>query len=139
VAVKSILLDANSYAAFKQGVPEAVAILQHAPSIGINSVDLGELLGGFAAGSREAWNRAQLQQFLSSERVRVLSIDPTTAESYAQLYLHVRKHGKMIPTNDLWIAATARQHSLTLFSYDGHFDSVRDLLPVATRLDDLLV
>jgi len=137
VAVRSVLLDTNAYTAFKQGVPEAVEILQRAPSIGINSVALGELLGGFAAGTREAWNRAQLQQFLSSERVRVLPVDPVTAESYALIYRDLRQKGRMIPTNDLWIAATARQHDLVLVSYDQHFDDVSGL-PVARRLDDLL-
>jgi len=31
---------------------------------------------------------------------------------------------KPIPTNDLWIAALCRQHSLSLLSRDRHFDLV---------------
>jgi predicted nucleic acid-binding protein len=137
MAVRSILLDTNAYTAFKQGVPGTVEILQHAPVIGINSVVLGELLGGFAAGTREAWNREQLQQFLSSKRVSVLTVDPVTADHYAVVYRDLRQQGRMIPTNDLWIAATARQHGLVLVSYDQHFDYVSGL-PVARHLQDLL-
>jgi tRNA(fMet)-specific endonuclease VapC len=33
----------------------------------------------------------------------------------------------VIPDNDLWIAATARQHELTLVSRDSHFSEIPDL------------
>jgi tRNA(fMet)-specific endonuclease VapC len=40
---------------------------------------LGELLGGFVLGTREAENREELRQFLASERVQQLVIDAETA------------------------------------------------------------
>ena len=46
MAVKEILLDANAYAAFKQGRAEAVDIVRRAARIGVRSVVLGELLVG---------------------------------------------------------------------------------------------
>jgi hypothetical protein len=52
--VRAILLDTNAYAAFKRGLPDAVEVIAHAPRIGINSIVLGELLSGFAVGTREA-------------------------------------------------------------------------------------
>ncbi len=61
MAVKDILLDTNAYAAFKRDRAEALNIVRRAPRIALNSVVLGELLAGFAAGSREARNRAELQ------------------------------------------------------------------------------
>jgi tRNA(fMet)-specific endonuclease VapC len=60
VAVRNILLDTNAYAAFKRGAPDAVEIIRHVPLIGISSIVLGELLGGFAAGTRETANRQEL-------------------------------------------------------------------------------
>jgi tRNA(fMet)-specific endonuclease VapC len=33
-----------------------------------------------------------------------------------------------IPENDLWIAALARQHALTLVTRDAHFTGVRGLV-----------
>jgi len=33
----------------------------------------------------------------------------------------------MIPDNDMWIAAIARQHNLTLITCDKHFDAVDEL------------
>ena len=43
-----------------------------------------------------------------------------------------------IPTNDIWIAATALQPGLAVFSHDGHFHAVPNF-PVGTRLDDFIV
>ena len=79
MAVRDVLLDTNAYVAFKRGLPDAVDVLTHTPRIGINSIVLGELLSGFAVGTREAGNRQELQQFLTSERVHQLVIDAETA------------------------------------------------------------
>ena len=61
MAVNDILLDVNAYAAFKQGQAEAVDIVQRATRLALSSTVLGELLAGFAVGSREAKNHAELQ------------------------------------------------------------------------------
>ena len=46
--------------------------------------------------------------------------------------------GRPIPTNDMWIAASALQHGFAVFSDDGHFHDVPGL-HVGTRLDDFLM
>ena len=125
--MKNIALDTNAYTALKRNASEAVTIVQHAPLIGISSIVLGELLGGFAAGSRRTANNLELEQFLASPRVKILVVDEHTAEQYAVVYSELRKAGKPIPTNDMWIAAHAVQHNLTLFSYDNHFQNVNSL------------
>jgi hypothetical protein len=43
---------------------------------------------------------------------------------YAEINLELRRSGPPIPTNDLWISALCRQHSLPLLSRDRHFDLV---------------
>jgi len=45
----------------------------------MSSVVSGELLAGFAVGSREAQNRDELRQFLASARVVVVAADERTA------------------------------------------------------------
>jgi predicted nucleic acid-binding protein len=137
VAVRDILLDTNAYAAFKRGLPEAVEVLAHAPRVGINSIVLGELLSGFAVGIREAANRQALEQFLASERVHQLVIDAVTAAQYAVVYRELRRRGRPIPTNDMWIAASALQHGFAVLSDDGYFHEVSGL-HVGMRLDDFL-
>jgi predicted nucleic acid-binding protein len=135
--MRDILLDTNAYAAFKRGMPKAVEVLAHAPRIGLNSIVLGELLSGFAIGTREAENRRELQQFLASERVHQLVIDTATAARYAVVYRELRRRGRPIPTNDMRIVANALQHGFAVFSNDGHFHAVPGL-HVGTRLDDFL-
>ena len=138
MAVRDILLDTNAYAAFKRGMPDAVEVIAHAPRIGINSIVLGELLSGFAVGTREAENRQELEQFLASERVHQLVVDAETAAQYAGVYRELRRRGRPIPTNDMWIAASTLQHGFAVFSDDRHFHTVPGL-HVGTRLDDFLL
>ena len=138
MAVTDILLDTNAYVAFKQGQPDAVEIVQRATHLALSSTVLGELLAGFAVGSREAKNRAELQQFLASDRVHILLVDDSTAAYYATIYRLLRNKGRPIPTNDMWIAASALQHGYALFSYDSHFEHVDGLL-VGTTPTDLLL
>jgi tRNA(fMet)-specific endonuclease VapC len=64
MAMSDILIDTNAYVAFKRGDATALDIMQWADRIGIPTVVLGELLGGFAIGSKEAANRADLSSFL---------------------------------------------------------------------------
>jgi tRNA(fMet)-specific endonuclease VapC len=130
-----IIIDTNSYAAFKDGKPEAVEIIKRVPSIGINPVIMGELLSGFALGNREEKNKEELELFLSSKKVKFFDIDRKTSEYYSAIYRDLRKKGKPIPTNDLWIAATAQQYGLSVFSYDTHFEYVSDLRTISKPED----
>ena len=108
----------------RQGVRAA---LRAALEIHVPLIVLGELLAGFAAGSRTGKNRAELDQFMASPRVRILLPDEKTARQYADIYVALRAAGRPIPTNDLWIAALARQHRLQLLTFDRHFDAVPGL------------
>jgi predicted nucleic acid-binding protein len=127
MAITSILLDTNAYTAFKRNQNEAVEIIRNTDIIGINTVIIGELLGGFALGNKEEINRHDLNQFLDSDRVIIFNIDQKTSEYYALIYHELRKKGRPIPTNDMWIAATALQHDLILFSYDSDFQHIEKL------------
>jgi predicted nucleic acid-binding protein len=126
--VKRIILDTNYYAAFKRNETEAVSLLKRVEYIGINTVILGELLAGFRCGNRERENRIELDQFLDSPRVFTIALDDETAEFYAQVFSELRQKGRPIPSNDLWLAASALQHGLALATYDEHFSSVSGLL-----------
>lgn len=128
-----ILLDTNAYVAFKRGHPQALSAVQNAPTIALNPVVLGELLSGFAAGDREKANRDELAEFLASPRVSVLPMGYATAEQYATVFRTLRTVGTPIPTNDMWIAASAIEYGIDLLSYDAHFQAVGGLhlVPIA--------
>ena len=53
-----------------------------------------------------------LTRFLNVARTRVILPDEQTTHFYADVYLDLRKKGRPIPTNDLWIAALVLQHDL---------------------------
>ena len=117
----NIALDTNAYSDFMRGDATRVETVRAARSIAIPLIVLGELRAGFAAGKQESANAANLQLFLGSPRVSVLPPDELTTHHYAQLYLQLRNKGASIPTNDLWIASLAVQHSLVLCTSDHHF------------------
>ena len=126
--MRKVLLDTNAYTAFKLGNKDVISILQHADIIGISVIVLGELIAGFNIGSQSKRNLDELNSFLNSPRVNIYPIDETTTNFYANIYAILRRKGKPIPTNDLWIAATALQQGCKLCSFDGHFASIDNLL-----------
>lgn len=128
--MKAILIDTNVYSAFKAGDPDVVRAFQKADQIHVNATVIGELIAGFKAGSRESQNRDELAAFLNGPRVVLDDISPATGEFYAHLYLMLRLKGTPIPTNDLWIAASALQKGCALFSLDSHFEVIEGLLRV---------
>lgn len=126
--MKRIIIDTNFYVAFKRNDTEAVKLLKCVDYIGINAVILGELFAGFRCGNKERQNRAELEQFLDSARVYTLVLDDETPEFYAQVFSELRQKGRPIPSNDLWLAASALQHGLALATYDDHFNNISGLL-----------
>lgn len=126
--MKNIIVDTNYYVAFKKGNEAAVLTMQRADYIAVNTIVIGELLAGFRCGDRERRNREDLEVFLDSPRVDFLLVDDTTAEFYAQVFAELKQRGRPIPTNDLWLAASAMQHGLALATYDEHFNSISGLL-----------
>ncbi|MDD5388530.1 MAG: type II toxin-antitoxin system VapC family toxin [Gallionellaceae bacterium] len=135
--MRPLALDTNAYTAFKRGDAEVLAVLRQADRLLISVTVLGELLAGFAAGNREAENREELSRFLASPRVEQAPTTTATADLYALVYAALRRRGTPIPTNDLWIAASALEHGVALMSFDAHFGQI-DSLRVGTRLADFL-
>ena len=125
-----LALDTNTYTAFKAGDPAVVRRLQGCEEIHITVTVIAELLAGFKAGSKEDLNRDEMRSFLDSPRVVLDRVDEGTAEFYAHIYLGLRVAGTPIPTNDMWIAASAMQHGCALYSLDTHYRAIGGLLLV---------
>ncbi len=126
--MKNLLIDTNIYSHALKGDPETVSNLQQAKEIAICSISIGELLSGFKAGRKEKKNREYLAEFLDTPRVRLYGIDEDTAEFYATILNDLRKKGRPIPTNDIWIASVAFQHGFSLFTKDRHFELISGLM-----------
>ena len=128
--MKNLLIDTNIYSYALNGNADVIKVLQRARKIAICSISIGELLSGFKAGSKEEKNRAELEEFLDSPRLQLLNIDEDTAEFYAEIQNGLKKKGQPIPTNAIWISATALQHGLKLYTNDQHFKYVPGLVLV---------
>ena len=122
-----ILLDTNAYSAIGRGHPAATQILRGAEGVVLSTVMLGEVLAGFRAGSRWQENLANLNRFLAEPRVQVAPVTRTTADRYSRIWAALRRKGKPIPTNDVWIAAHAMETGADLISFDPHFEHVEGL------------
>ena len=122
--MRRILIDTNIYSYGLKGDNEVVDVLRRVEEIGFSVISIGELLSGFKRGSKEEKNRLEPGKFLDSPRVVIYSVNEDTAEYYAEVLYNLRKIGRPVPTNDFWIAATAFQHGLKLFTKDAHFKDI---------------
>ena len=124
----NVLLDTSAYSALQRGHQPILDVLRQSETVAVSAVVLGELYSGFRAGNRWAKNTAQLAQFLSKPSVRVLNVTEETALRYAEVDAYLRKKGRPIPRNDVWIAAVALEHGLQLLTLDVHFREIPLLL-----------
>lgn len=135
--MEAVAIDTNAYVAFKRNDAAVLGVLRQTPEILVGATVLGELLAGFAAGTRSAGNRRELALFLASPRVRQVSYGGATADRYALVYAALRKKGTPIPTNDMWIAASCLEHGAALLTLDRHFEQIGGLRAGST-LDQFL-
>ncbi len=123
-----LMLDTSAYSAFMRGHTKIHSAIQEAEELYFCPIILGELLVGFMKGGRKKENESELKEFLSSPRVIFVDFDLATSERYAVILNSLWKAGTPIPTNDLWIAASAMQHGLRLLTTDAHFQNVNQII-----------
>lgn len=89
---------------------------------------VGELLFGALNSSRSRDNLAKVDALLRS--CRVLDVDQRASRTYAEIRVRLKKSGRPIPENDLWIAAVSLRHGVPLLTHDAHFSQVEGLTVV---------
>jgi tRNA(fMet)-specific endonuclease VapC len=90
---------------------------------------LGELHYGALRAQRREAQLALIRDFLQT--AIVLLPDRSTSERYGQVKAELAGMGRLIPDNDIWIAAMARQFDLPAVTRDGHFAAVPALTTLA--------
>lgn len=111
-----------------RGRSDALAAIQEADELYLSPVVIGELEAGFIRGSHRRENQRELQAFLSSRRVHVADVVRATSRRYAAILDSLWRAGTPIPVNDIWIAATAMEHGLSVLTADAHFLKVAQIL-----------
>lgn len=117
-----MILDTDGLSAWAEGDEALKQVLQRVEEIALPVIVLGE----YRYGIRQSHIRNRYERWLAGlvANCRVLCVDETTAEEYAEVRYELKRSGRPIPGNDIWIAALARQHALPLLSRDRHFDFV---------------
>ena len=121
-------LDTCAYSRLMLGHPPLQACLEEADILLLPVIVLGELHAGFGAGAHSNENEARLQAFVERPSVRIQDVTWDIARRYALLVNHLRRTGTPIPTNDIWIAATALELGARLVTYDAHFRKIPGLI-----------
>lgn len=124
----NVLLDTSAYTAWFKGLSDIKTVLQAAGTIYLSVFVVGEILDGFRSGTRYEANWRGLQSFLEDPRVKFLPATFVTADRYSRVFATLRAKGRMIPTNDVWIAAHAMEVGADLVSYDRHFGEIDGLV-----------
>lgn len=122
-----ILLDTNAYSALRRGHPAVADRVRRARWLLLSVVVIGELHYGFRHGSRPEENLRDLEAFLDHPYVQTLPVTLTTADRFGRLAADLRRKGRPVPTNDLWIAAQALETGAELMTFDRHFQAIEGL------------
>jgi tRNA(fMet)-specific endonuclease VapC len=119
------LLDTNVAIRVLNQQVDLEARRQDAVEIFLSLTVVGELLFGAEKSDRPDVNRERVERLI--EICPVVPQDLTTAHRYGALKSALRKKGRPIPENDIWIAANALEHELTLVTRDRHFAEIDTL------------
>jgi tRNA(fMet)-specific endonuclease VapC len=120
-----LLVDTNAVIAVFKRQQQVLDRIAAAGEIYAASVSVGELIFGALKSTNQANNLERIEKFLAT--CVVLPCDTNTARCYGGIKHTLRRKGRPIPDNDLWIAALAVQHNLMLLTFDRHFAEVEQL------------
>jgi tRNA(fMet)-specific endonuclease VapC len=123
-----VALDTNRLTDLFRGDSALAGQLEACDEIRIPLMVLGEIKAGLYGGNAGRRNEILLNRLLAKPTVGILLPARETAEQYARLFVQLKKAGTPIPDNDLWIAALALEHDLTLVTRDKHFQHIPQLL-----------
>ena len=123
------LLDTNILIAVLAGESGALAAVGTAAAVFLPSVALGELFYGAQQSGRPVENTRAIEVLAAAGTV--LSCGLETARRYGEMKARLRARGTPIPENDIWIAALAREHDLTLATRDSHFAALPEIATVS--------
>ena len=98
---------------------------QNVDKVFLPSPAIGELYYGARKSDRPTENLAKINEIV--QQIRIIPCNLGTARWYGIIRNQLRRKGRPIPDNDIWIAAIAMQRGLILVTRDAHFDEVETL------------
>jgi len=123
--MKALVLDANAIISLFDGDRAVAEAMSQAERILIPAVVLGEVGVGIDSGTARGSRAAQtLEKLLDRPNVQVLNVSQETASFFVTIFRYLKKIGKPIPQDDLWIAAGVMETGAVLLTRDAHFDNL---------------
>lgn len=121
----ALILDTNALSALAEGDESLRGALGGQYELALPVIVLGEYLFGV----HQSRLRVRYEQWLDANLplFDMLIVGRDMARHYAEIRRELKVGGRPIPSNDLWIAALAREHQSPLVSRDLHFEAVRAL------------
>lgn len=123
------LLDSNIVIALFANEFSVIKSIRQAGAVYIPSIVIGELCYGAFNSTKADQNLARVREL--EEFSPVVPCDRDTAWHYGEIKQQLKREGKPIPENDIWIAATARQFDLILVTRDNHLLNVEGISVVS--------
>jgi tRNA(fMet)-specific endonuclease VapC len=119
-----LVLDTSAYSHLRRGHGGVLDHLARAELVVVPTIVLGELEAGFELGERARENLFLLSRFLAEPFVSVHDVTPSVSRHYARVFAQLRRAGRPIPINDVWIAATTLDCGGHLLTLDDDFSAV---------------
>ena len=121
----NVLADTNVFIEIMKGNADFAQRLQRCSCVYLSPFVQAELYFG-------AYRSVNVKKHLDKvdtvvKKTKPVIVDSFTAEIFVQIKFSLINKGQPIPENDIWIAASALQHGLPVFTNDAHFAEVENL------------
>jgi predicted nucleic acid-binding protein len=117
------ILDTSVFIAGEDGRRLATELLPDEAAVSV--VTLAELELGVHLARGEEERARRLATLMAVHGTYVpLPVDGAVAADFAELVAVVRKAGRRLAVQDVWIAATSRRHATPIYTHDADFEGL---------------
>jgi len=120
-----MILDTNAVSAIADQDQGLMGIIATCSSLSLSFIAVAEFRYGLLGSNRPEAGNQLLAELIAN--IPLLFPDLETLEAYAKIKDHLKRIGRIIPDKDIWIAALAHQHDMSVLSRDRHFDHIPDV------------
>ena len=114
----SYLFDTNIIIGFLKNEEKIVKKIQNENQLNISVITVGEMLFGARNSELFEKNINIYKDFF--KQCNIFCITEKTSAIYSEIRYRLKKIGKPIPENDIWIASVSEENNLTLVTRDKH-------------------
>ena len=114
-----VAIDTNWAVAILNGNKDFARRLKPFPVIRLPATVLGEVTYGALNSAQASVNLRRIEQLVRD--CPLIPIEERVAQAYGEIRLSLKRKGKPIPDNDVWIAACCVAYDFPLATRDQHF------------------